>query len=231
MKRPHKTEAFRKSGAVDWTLYVATDSRLASPRSLAAIIEAAIRGGAGIIQYREKTLTTRRMVESAAVLRQVCRQSGAVFLVNDRLDVALAVDADGVHLGQNDMPVRIARELLGPEKLLGISVQDARTMDEAENEGADYLSFSPVFSTSTKPDHEGPLGLEGVRVLAGRSRLPTVAIGGINRTNVAEVMGTGVRGVCVISAVMSAPDPERAARELYQLARAAREALEHKRCK
>ena len=96
---------------------------------------AAIRGGAGVVQYREKNLSTRQMVESAAILRQVCRQLGAVFLVNDRLDVALAVDADGVHLGQNDMPVHLARRLLGNEKLLGVSVQDARAMDEAVNGG------------------------------------------------------------------------------------------------
>jgi thiamine-phosphate pyrophosphorylase len=226
-----KATALRKTGAVDWTLYVVTESLMAGERSLAAIIEAAIRGGARVIQYREKTLTTRQMVESAAGLCQLCQRLGAVFLVNDRLDVALAVNADGVHLGQNDMPARMARKLVGPEKLLGVSVQDTKTIDEAENEGADYLSFSPVFATPTKPDHEEPLGLEGLRVLARRSRLPTVAIGGINRTNVADVMRAGVQGVCVISAVIGAPDPERAARELYQLARAAREELEHEGCK
>lgn len=216
---------------VDWTLYLVTDSRLAGERSLADIVEAAVRGGAGVIQYREKRLDTRRMVESAALLCRVCRRLGAVFLVNDRLDVALAVDADGVHLGRNDMPVGLARALLGPEKLLGVSVQDAVAMTAAEGQGADYLSFSPVFPTPTKPDHEEPLGLEGVRALAGRSRLPTVAIGGINRDNVAEVMRAGVRGVCVISAVMGASDPEPAARELYQLARAARAEMEQEKCK
>jgi len=212
---------------VDWTLYVVTDSRLVGQRSLAEVVAAVIRGGAKVIQYREKNLDTRPMVETAELLRRVCRQLGAVFLVNDRLDVALAVDADGVHLGQNDMPVRIARRLLGKEKLLGVSVQDARAMDEALNEGADYLSLSPVFATSTKPDHEEPLGLERVRALAGRSPLPVVAIGGINRSNVVDVMRAGVQGVCVISAVLNAPDPEQAAGELYCLARAAREALEN----
>lgn len=218
-------------GGVDWTLYLVTDSRLVDERSLVEVVSAAIRGGAGIVQYREKNLSTRQMVESAAILRQVCLDLGAFFLVNDRLDVALAVDADGVHLGQNDMPVHLARRLLGNEKLLGVSVQDARAMDDAVNEGADYLSLSPVFATSTKPDHEAPLGLEGVRALAGRSLLPVVAIGGINRTNVAAVMRAGVQGVCVISAVLGAPDPEQAARELKQLARAARAEWEHSGCK
>jgi thiamine-phosphate pyrophosphorylase len=219
------------AGPVDWTLYVVTDSRLVAPRSLAEVVAAAIRGGAKIIQYREKTLNTREMVASAAGLMQVCRQSGALFLINDRLDVALAVNADGVHLGRNDMPVRMARNLLGQEKLLGVSVQDARAMDEAVDEGADYLSLSPVFATLTKPDHEEPLGLERVRALAGRVVVPVVAIGGINRTNVAEVMRAGVQGVCVISAVLSAPDPEQAARELFQLAAAARAEREHTGCR
>ena len=221
----------RKPGTVDWTLYVVTDARLVGPRSLAEVIGAVIRGGAKVIQYREKDLTTLQMVNSAKILRQVCQQLGAVFLVNDRLDVALAVDADGVHLGQNDMPVGIARRLLGKEKLLGVSVQDAGAMDEAVSEGADYLSLSPVFATPTKPDHEEPLGLEKVRVLAGRSPLPVVAIGGIDATNVGAVMRAGAHGVCVISAVLGAPDPEQAARELYQLARAARAEPEHAGCR
>jgi thiamine-phosphate pyrophosphorylase len=208
---------------VDWTLYVVTDSCLVDRRSLTGVIEAAIRGGAGVIQYREKHADTRQMIISARALCQVCRRLGAVFLVNDRLDVALAVDADGVHVGQQDMPVALARTMLGPDKLLGVSVQDARALDEAESQGADYLSLSPVFATPTKPDHEEPLGLEAVRALAGRSRLPVVAIGGINSTNVAQVMRAGAQGICVISAVLGAPDPERAARELYELAKAVRE--------
>ncbi len=205
---------------VDWTLYVATDSQLVAEEALAEIVEAAILGGAGVIQYREKRADTRRMIKVARDLGRVCRRRGVVFLVNDRLDVALAVEADGVHLGQQDMPVALARHLLGPDKLIGVSVRNSRAMAEAEQEGADYLSLSPVFTTSTKPDHEAPLGLEGVRALAGASRLPVVAIGGINRTNVAEVIREGVQGVCVISAVLTAPDPERTAREIYRLARA-----------
>lgn len=213
-------ELMGRVAEVDWTLYVATDSQLVAEDALAEVVEAALRGGAGVIQYREKQADTRRMVRVARDLGRVCRRRGAVFLVNDRLDVALAVEADGVHLGQQDMPVALARQLLGPDKLIGVSVQNARAMAEAEKEGADYLSLSPVFATSTKPDHEAPLSLEGVRTLAGASHLPVVAIGGINLTNVAEVIRAGVQGVCVISAVLTAPDPERAAREIYRLARA-----------
>jgi thiamine-phosphate pyrophosphorylase len=221
----------KERSIVDWTLYLVTDSRLIGERSLGDVIGAAIRGGARVIQYREKGLTTRQMVKSAEILRQVCQQFGAVFLINDRLDVALAVDADGVHLGQSDMPVGIARRLLGKGKILGVSVQDARAMDEAVSDGADYLSLSPVFATPTKPDHDEPLGLEKVKVLAGRSPLPVVAIGGINATNLGAVMRAGAHGICVISAVLGAPDPEQAARELYQLARAARAELEHAGCR
>jgi len=208
--------------AIDWTLYVVTDSRLVDEGSLPEVVAAAIRGGARLIQYREKQATTRRMIAVARALAEVCHQGGALFLVNDRLDVALAVAADGVHLGRQDMPVALARSLLGPERLIGVSVQAARAMAEAEREGADYLSLSPVFATPTKPDHEVPLGLEGGRALAGRSRLPVVAIGGSDRTNAAEVIRAGAHGVCVISAVLRAPDPEQAARELYRLAKAAR---------
>lgn len=216
-------EIITKGYAIDWTLYVVTDSRLVDEGSLSEVVAAAIRGGARIIQYREKQANTRRMVTVAKALAEVCHQWGALFLVNDRLDVALAVGADGVHVGRQDMPVALARSLLGPDKVIGVSVQDARAMAEAEREGADYLSLSPVFPTPTKPDHETPLGLEGVRALAGRSRLPVVAIGGIDRTNAAEVIRGGAQGVCVISAVLGASDPEQAARELYRLAKAARE--------
>ena len=215
---------------IDWTLYVATDSQLVDEGSLSEVIEAAVRGGARVIQYREKQANTRRMITVARALGGLCHRLGALFLVNDRLDVALAVAADGVHLGQQDMPVALARNLLGPEKLIGVSVQDARTVAEAESQGADYLSLSPVFTTPTKPDHEPPLGLEGVRALARRSRLPVVAIGGIDRTNAAQVIRAGAQGVCVISAVLGSPDPERAARELYELAKAAREEQERVGC-
>lgn len=219
-----------KVQAIDWTLYVATDPHLVAEALLPEVVAAAVRGGARIIRYREKQAPTRRMVTVARTLCEVCRRLGALFVVNDRLDVALAVAADGVHVGREDMPVALARSLLGPDKLLGVSVQDARALAEAESEGADYLSLSPVFTTPTKPDHEAPLGLEGVKALARRSRLPVVAIGGINRTNAAEVIRAGAWGVCVISAVLGAPDPERAARELYELAKAAREERERVGC-
>lgn len=206
-------------GPVDWSLYVVTDSRLAGDRSLSEVVGAAIRGGAGVIQYREKKASTRNMVETAKVLAELCRRAGACFLVNDRLDVALAVDADGVHVGQDDMPVPLARKLLGPDKLLGVTVHNEEEIRRAEEEGADYLSIAPVFATSTKPDHQKPLGVEGVRNLVRKTRLPVVAIAGIGPSNAADVIRAGVQGICVVSAIIAATDPEWAARELREIVR------------
>jgi thiamine-phosphate pyrophosphorylase len=207
---------------VDWLLYLATDAQLAGDRPLVDVVAAAICGGARVVQYRDKTASTRTMVARAGALAELCRRMRAVFLVNDRVDVALAVDADGVHVGQEDMPVALARKLLGPNKLLGVSVHSAVEIQRAEQEGADHVSLSPVFATPTKPDHQTPLGLEGVRALAAVSRLPVVAIGGIQLHNAAQVIAAGARGICVVSAIIAAPDPEQAARTLRRAVEAAR---------
>jgi thiamine-phosphate pyrophosphorylase len=207
---------------VDWSLYLVTDSRMADRRGLVEIVAAAVRGGAGVVQYREKNASTRHMVETASKLVQACREKGVPFLVNDRIDVALAVDADGVHLGQDDMPVPLARRLLVPDRLLGVTVHDQGELRRAEEEGADHLSVAPAFATGTKPDHQTPLGVEGVRRLVGCARLPVVVIAGINASNAADVIETGVDGICVASAIMAASDPEGAARELLGIVRRAK---------
>jgi thiamine-phosphate pyrophosphorylase len=211
-----------KARQVDWLLYLATDAELVGERPLVDVVAAAIRGGTRMVQYRDKKASTRSMVERARALAELCRKMGAVFLVNDRVDVALAVAADGVHVGQEDMPVALARKLLGPDKLLGVSVHSAAEIHRAEQEGADHVSLSPVFATPTKPDHQTPLGLEGVRALAAVSRVPVVAIGGIQLHNAAQVIAAGARGICVVSAIIAAPDPEQAARRLRQIMEAAR---------
>jgi thiamine-phosphate pyrophosphorylase len=203
--------------AVGWDVYLVTDPGLVGDRSLLEIVGAAIDGGASIIQYRDKDASTRSMVETAGALVRLCREQGAWLLVNDRVDVALAVDADGVHVGQEDMPASLARKLIGLDKLLGVSVHDAAEIIRAEQDGADYVSLSPIFATPTKPDHQEPLGVEGIRRLAAVSRLPVVAIGGIHRDNAARVIRAGAQGICVVSAIMSAPDPREAARELRDI--------------
>lgn len=199
---------------IDWSVYLVTDNGLRGERPLEEVVRASIRGGAGVVQYRDKHSSTRMLVTTAALLRDICRQAGACFLLNDRIDVALAVDADGVHLGQDDMPLRSARKLLGPERCIGITVHNLEELKQAEADGADYLSAAPVFATTTKPDHQQPLGFEGVKQLALAARKPLVAIGGIDHTNAAGVIGSGANGVCVVSAVMAAVDPEQATRAL-----------------
>jgi thiamine-phosphate pyrophosphorylase len=216
----------RRVWPLKWSLYVVTDSRIIGSRSLIETVSRAIRGGAGIIQYREKSRSTRQMIHDAKSLCDLCHGMGAAFLINDRLDVALAVNADGVHVGQEDMPVDLARTLLGPGKLLGVSVRNLDQLRDATRMGADYLSVSPVFATATKPDHEEPVGLQGLKLLAREAHLPVVAIGGINRRNAAAVVGAGAQGLCVISEVLGADDPEETARELVRIIGTARGAME-----
>ena len=201
----------------DWSLYVITDAAVIGNRPLPHVVEAAMRGGAGVLQYREKKKPTRRMVQEAAALAALCRRYRAVFIVNDRIDVALAVEADGVHLGQDDMPVDVARRLLGPRRLIGVTVHNLEEIEEAQRSGADYISLAPVFATPTKPDHQTPMGVDGLKRLMEAVRCPAVAIGGINAQNVADVIRTGVVGVCVVSAVLGQDDPEEAARTLRRL--------------
>lgn len=202
---------------VDWSLYVITDAGVIGARSLLEVVEAALRGGATVLQYREKKKTTRSMVEEAVALAAVCRRYGVPFIVNDRIDVALAVEADGVHLGQDDMPLETARRLLGPHRLIGITVHNRKEIEEAQRGGADYLSLAPVFATATKPDHQTPMGVDGLKMLLAEVTRPAVAIGGINAENLAQVVRTGVDGVCVVSAVLGRDDPEDAARTLRSL--------------
>jgi thiamine-phosphate pyrophosphorylase len=207
---------------LDWSLYLVTDPDLVGERPLLEVVAAAIRGGVRLVQYRDKHASTRTMVQTAAALVQLCRRMDVRFLVNDRVDVALAVNADGVHVGQEDMPVALARKLLGPDKLLGVSVHSAAEIRQAEQGGADHLSLSPVFATPTKPDHQTPLGLDGVRALAAVSRLPLIAIGGIQLDNAARVISAGVQGICVVSAIFADSDPEQAARALRRAVDGAR---------
>jgi thiamine-phosphate pyrophosphorylase len=209
-----RRNAHVRAQQVDWAVYLVTDPVLVGTRSLLEVVAAAIRGGVRVVQYREKSASTRVMVDAAADLASLCRRMGAAFLVNDRIDVALAVDADGVHVGQDDMPVAIARRLLGPDKLLGVSVHNEYQIRQAELDGADHVSLSPIFATATKPDHQRPLGLEGVRSLARDALVPVIAIGGIHSGNAADVIRAGARGVCVVSAIICTPDPEQAARDL-----------------
>jgi len=202
--------------SLDLSLYVVTDRGMLRGRSLEEAVKAAIAGGATAIQLREKEISTRQFVELGLRLRALTREAGVTFIINDRLDVALAVDADGVHVGQDDMPVALVRRLIGSERIVGASASGEEGALQAQADGADYLGCT-VFATPTKTDTGPPLGLEGFRRLVERVSIPVVGIGGINAANAAAVMRCGPAGVAVVSAVMAAEDIEAAARTLRQI--------------
>ena len=209
------------AGPVDWSVYVLTDSRRCRG-PLEACVEAALRGGATAVQLREKELATRQLVELAERLLAVTRRFGVPLIVNDRVDVALAVGADGVHLGTDDMPLDRARRLLGPDRVLGASVESPEEAVQAERAGADYLGVGPIFATATKADAGEPQGPQLLRRIRPVTRLPLVAISGITADNAGEAIRAGADGVAVISAVMGAADVEAATRRLAEAVRQAR---------
>jgi len=192
---------------MDTTLYVVTDPPPAGARAVVETIRAAVAGGATMVQLRDKHADTRTMVAQARALLAVCNAAGVPLIINDRVDIALASGAQGVHVGQGDMPASIARRLLGPEAIVGVSVRTIEELREAERDGASYVAANGVWATPTKTDFGAPLGLDGLRDLARATDLPLVAIGGINEGNAASVAQAGAAGIAVVSAVMYADDP------------------------
>lgn len=207
--------------AVDLSVYVISDRAAGRGRAHEELTEAAIAGGATIVQLREKVLTTRQFVEVAERAREIARRAGVPLIINDRVDVALAVDADGVHVGPDDLPVALARRLLGPHKIVGASVGTIEEAVAAERDGADYLGVGSVFATASKADAGEPIGIAGLREIARAVHLPVVGIGGIDPSNASEVIAAGAAGVAVISAVLGAEDVTAAARRLMEVVRAA----------
>ena len=208
----------------DYSVYLVTDAALALGRPVEAVVRAAVEGGTTVVQLREKNASARAFLHVAGGLRDFLRARNIPLVVNDRLDWALACGADGVHLGQDDLPCAEARRMAGPDLVIGISVGTPEDARAAERDGADYVAVSPVWATPTKPDAPPPAGLEGIRAVCAATRLPVVAIGGIHAGNAGEVLRAGAAGVAVVSALMSAPDPARAARELRRIVRDARAA-------
>ncbi|MBX3645036.1 MAG: thiamine phosphate synthase [Rubrivivax sp.] len=194
-------------------LHLVTDSTLCGERGLLAVVEAAVRGGVRVVQLREKTLATRPFVERARALKALLQPLGVPLIVNDRLDVALACGADGVHVGQEDLSPKDMRRWM-PQGLIGLSIERLDQLDAAERLPVDYYGASPVFATATKADAAPALGLEGLRALRARTTRPLVAIGGIGAHNAGAVMAAGADAVAVVSALCAAPDPEDAARRL-----------------
>lgn len=208
---------------LDLSLYLVTDRSQSRGRTTVEVVRAAIAGGVTCVQLREKACSTREFITEARLLADLLRGSGIPLIINDRLDVALAVGAQGLHLGQQDMAIADARRLAGPNLIIGVSAESLADARRAAVEGADYIGISPVFATATKKDAAAPLGLAGVRQIRAAVGLPLVGIGGINHHNAAEVMAAGTDGVAVVSAIVAAPCPRSAAatlkRQLAQLNR------------
>ncbi|MDK2830655.1 thiamine phosphate synthase [Methanolobus sp. WCC1] len=195
--------------------YLVTDSGLSKKGTLSDV-EKAVAAGCRIIQYREKSISTKDMILEAAQIKTLCGNE-SIFLVNDRVDVALAVDADGVHIGQDDMPIDTARELLGPDKIIGLTVHNIEEALEAQRMGADYVGLSPIFNTSTKKDAGNGIGPESIRPVKDTVNIPIVAIGGINKQNSESVILGGADSLVAISAVVCSDDVERETREFIDL--------------
>ena len=201
----------------DYSLYLVTDRSLLKGWSLLDEVRKAVKGGVSMVQLREKEASSREFYELAQALQAELRELGVPLLINDRLDIALAVDADGLHLGQDDLPLPVARSLLGKEKIIGLSINKREEARAGEKMGADYLGVSPVFSTPTKADAPPATGLEFLASLRQEIKIPLVAIGGINKENLKMIKETGADGAAVISALMGTSDIEGEARKLRQI--------------
>ena len=208
---------------IDYSLYLVTDRGLAGGRTTLEIVSAAVHGGATVVQLREKDCSTRDFIEQALTIKKFLNAGRIPLIINDRVDVAQAVKADGVHLGQTDMPLETAKKILGDSMIIGISAESLQDAIEAEKGGADYLGVSPIYATPTKTDTAPALGLKGLREIRKAVKLPLVGIGGLTGKNAADVIRNGADGVAVVSAIVAADDPEAAARELKHVIEEARQ--------
>jgi thiamine-phosphate pyrophosphorylase len=187
-------------------LYVILDPSVCPARPLVEVLTTAVEAGASLFQYRNKTAPMKEAYVEALALRRAAAKAGVLFIVNDRCDLALAVDADGVHLGQGDLPLDMAKKVMGPDKLIGISTHNPYQVREATAGKPDYLGFGPIFKPGSKQGHDPVVGLEGLRAMRSLTSLPVFAIGGIQIGQVVEVMRAGANGVAIISAILKAPD-------------------------
>lgn len=195
-------------------LYLVTDEAACLGRDFYWVVEEAVKGGVTMVQLREKSLSTRAFIDRAARLKSLLETYNVPLIINDRVDVALAVDADGVHIGQSDMPFPRAHRLLGEGKIIGLSAENEADIAEAEHWNLSYLALSPLFATPTKTDTEKPWEMEGLQRARQQSRHPLVVIGGLHTGNVREALLNGANGIAVVSAICSAPSPREAAQHL-----------------
>jgi thiamine-phosphate pyrophosphorylase len=210
---------------IDYSLYLVTDRALSLGRSNLEVIEAAVSGGVTVVQLREKEASTQEFYQEGLRIKDYLKAAYIPLIINDRIDIALALDADGVHLGQEDMPVDVARKILGPHKIIGASAFTTEEAVAAESMGADYLGLSPIFATETKPELVEEIGIKKISSLKRAVKIPVVGIGSMNQTNAYEAVRAGLDGVAVVSAICSQEDPRAAAQALKKVVLRAKKEL------
>ena len=203
---------------VDYTLYLCTDRGLMSTPTLEEAVEAAIRGGVTLVQLREKDCSSGEFYRTAVSIKKITDAAGIPLIINDRLDIALAVDAAGLHIGQTDLPAQVARRILGPDKILGVSTATLQEAQKAQADGADYIGVGAMFATGTKKNARS-VTMEGLAEIRRGVDIPIVVIGGVNEKNCAQFNGTGIDGLAIVSAIIAKPDIEAAAREIRSIFR------------
>ena len=201
---------------IDYSVYLVTDSRDKTEEEFLVIIEEAIKGGTSIVQLREKTASTKDFYELALKVKEITSRYDVPLLINDRIDIALAIDSEGVHIGQDDMPADIARAIIGDEKILGVSASTVDEAVKAQKDGADYIGSGAVFPTSTKDDADS-VSKDELKEIVNSIDIPIVAIGGITLENAQELKDTGISGFSVVSAIMSAKNPQVASKKLKEI--------------
>ena len=200
--------------SIDYSLYLVTDRSILKGEDIFSATEKALRGGVTLVQLREKEISSLDFYNLALKMKDLVNSYNVPLIINDRLDIALAGDADGLHIGQEDLPLTIARRLLGPSKILGYSVSNIEEAIFGEENGADYLGAGPVYPTGSKSDAGNPIGAEGLQKIKEKVSIPVVGIGGIGIGNIAEVKKTGIDGVSLISAILGSKDIEGTSRAL-----------------
>ena len=205
-----------KKEDIDYSIYLVTDRRTKTDEEFLNIIEEAIKGGTTVVQLREKTASTKEFYDLALRVKEITSRYGVPLLINDRIDIALAVDSEGVHIGQDDMPAGIAREIIGEDKILGVSASTVEEAKKAEIDSADYIGSGAVFPTATKDDADS-VSKEELKKIIDSIDIPVVAIGGITIENAHTLQASGIAGFSVVSAIMSAEDPKEASEKLKEI--------------
>ena len=205
-----------KKEGIDYSVYLVTDRRNKTDEEFLNIIEEAIKGGTTVVQLREKTASTKEFYDLALRVKEITSRYGVPLLINDRIDIALAIDSEGVHIGQDDMPADIAREIIGEDKILGVSASTVEEAKKAENDSADYIGSGAVFPTATKDDADS-VSKEELKEIVDSIDIPVVAIGGITVENASSLKDSGIAGFSVVSAIMSAEDPKEASKKLKEI--------------